>query len=850
MAAKLGIVFFFFLAMVSSARSFGHNMGYSKKESHLKSRKSPRTRGDIFENLFVIYDPSFLSLVWPRIMNGVHVNIDWGCWDDLSVFYNALFEGRAWAYSAVDASGRYQPGMFQGTRLWLGSKELCFRLDNEFVTRRKFSDGNSLVRREKDFNEHEEDWSTFTVKEALTQSTAVPDETPLHRLAYISAQVSLNITKFKIPKSYEITLGLCLPRSCSPDDVASLLNFSIMLNDNLKTNGTTPRAVKIISLRQIEEYYDIRYDAGAVLLIFFTLLLITLAVIATIVDVGLDKCLKNHSGPISLDLHKYNADSSSSDDQSRKYNCEVVKVFVDLKREKILDKETLKINKDLSKNLNSETIKKLAKVTEIPPAITLDIMAPERQIASCKRCGKYKKQRGISKRFDNIPACPRTKYNNCASLTNTEYRQKHNIFLNLLLSFSLKHNWKKIFNTTMANKDIALVHLLRIVSTFWVIFIHVTTIVGYLSENYNDTNGSEGKYYVLRTGTLAFDALFFVSGMFSAHHFFYLSNRYTVRELVSCGGQSGKILQFVCFVTNRAIRLLPPYIYTVFLTAVFARVLRDTASAMLPEGDYYNCDTYWWRNILYITLFYPENEQCMQVSWYLSTDTLLHACGALLCVLMTSPRRRSALMLLTAAILAATAFDVIKAFSDYNKRFHGIFEGYLLFIQRPVARVAPYFIGVLSGWLVHKLDGRTRVPRLVSCCLWLLSAAVLVASVSVSALYGHWSCSWLHLAWPAALLWPALVSSTDYAGQTRRILDSGVVAALSRLTYCAMLLHGPVARWLLLTAGNAFCANTVCLWIYCAGTSLMTVVGALLLSLLVEMPCCCLIRRISDYAYS
>ncbi|CAG5034855.1 unnamed protein product [Parnassius apollo] len=281
-------------------------------------------------------------------------------------------------------------------------------------------------------------------------------------------------------KSYEITLGLCLPRSCSPDDVASLLNFSMMLNDNSKTNGTTPRAVKIISLRQIEEYYDLRYDAGAVILIFITLLLITLSVIATIVDVGLIKCLKSHSRSISLDLQKYNANSTRYD-QSRKYNCEVVKVFVDLKREKIVDKETLKINKTLSKNMNSETVNKLAKVTKIPSAITLDVVTQDRQIASCKRCGKYKKQCGIPKQFGNISACSRTEYDNYASLTNTEYRKIDNIFLNLLLSFSLKHSWKKIFNTEMANKDLALVHLLRIVSTFWVIFIHVTTAVDYLS---------------------------------------------------------------------------------------------------------------------------------------------------------------------------------------------------------------------------------------------------------------------------------------------------------------------------------------------------------------------------------
>lgn len=90
------IAFLIFLVIVSVVHTGHHN---SKKE-HLKSSKSARIRNDIFENLFIVYDPTFLSLVWPKIINGVHVNVDHECWDDLSALYKALVEGRAWAYSS------------------------------------------------------------------------------------------------------------------------------------------------------------------------------------------------------------------------------------------------------------------------------------------------------------------------------------------------------------------------------------------------------------------------------------------------------------------------------------------------------------------------------------------------------------------------------------------------------------------------------------------------------------------------------------------------------------------------------------------------------------------------------
>ncbi|CAH2068145.1 unnamed protein product, partial [Iphiclides podalirius] len=620
---------------------------------------------------------------------------------------------------AVDASGRYQPGFFQGNKLWLGSKDLCFRLDNEYKAKGPQYNADAFIRSEKDFDEPTPEWPVLSKKEP-SQSTQADVDMPQHRLEYVAVQILLNITKFKVPKTYGITLGLCLPRSCAPEDVLSLINFSVMLNDNLKSNGTTPRSVKVTSLRLVEEYYDMRYDPGAVLVFLATMLLATLAMLATIVDVGLINCLKRRSGSLSVNVQKFNeAGSIRYGEECGKLNREVVKVFVDLKKERTVDNETLPSKKEGARMLKVEAMKQ-AKQNETTPTITLGVMTSERKIASCNRCGKYRKQCD-PKVADNLPERPPIQYKTCATLTNTEYRKRDSIYLNLLLSFSLKHNWKRIFNTKMANKDLAVVHLLRIFATFWVIFVHVTVLVDYLSGDNGKNNGTNSRYHVLNMGTLAFDTLFFS-------------------------------------------RLLPPYMYMVFVTAALSRVWRDTAATAFPEKDYDNCDAYWWRNLFYISLFYPRDEQCMQISWYLSTETALHVCGALICVVLTL-RRRVALLALNATLLAAVATDVLKAFTDYHNRFNGVFGAYASLMNRPVARVAPYFMGILAGWLVHVVDGRTRVCRVTSCCLWLASVGALVTSLVTSSLYSHWGSAWLHLCWPAALLWPAIACATDHAGE-------------------------------------------------------------------------------------
>ncbi|XP_068629024.1 nose resistant to fluoxetine protein 6-like [Battus philenor] len=812
--------------------------GHSKKEFHLKNGKN--TRNEVFENLFVVYDPTFLSMVWPKIMNGVHLNVDRECWNDLSVFYKALGEGRAWAYNTMDASGRYQPGIFQGNRLWLGSKELCFRLDNKCVSSGERYNRSRFALKERDFNDHSHEWSNLDVK--YVSHSASIDSTPQHRLAYISMQIVLNITKFKLSKSYKITLGLCLPRSCSPDDAASLVNFSIMLNDHLKSNGTVPRSVTITSTRLVEEHYDIKYDTEIVVLILITLILATLSIVATILDFGLIKCIKSQSGSLNIGTNKY--DSEDIYEKARKRNIDLVRVFVDLKNDNVVNSAASagKVNRERSK-LNMEVMKKVENIKEFTPTIRLDMASKERRVASCKRCGKYRKQSGIPKRWDTPAVCTQINVKPSASVTNTDIRKRDNIFLNLLLSFSLKHNCKGIFNTKMANQDLAVVHLMRIFATFWIIFIHVSTIVDYVSGKIPVV------YPVLTTGTLAFDTLFFVSGIFSAHHFFYLSSRYTVRELVTVGGQFGKVMQFICFVANRAIRSLPPYLYTIFLTAALAKVLRDTVPIALPEADYENCASYWWRNLLYITLFYPREQQCMQISWYLSTETQLHVCGALLCVLVASKRVRCATVLLAVALVTASTFDVIRAFTDYHKHFYGMFEGYQLLLERPAARVVPYLVGSLLGWLVHRLDGGTRVTVSSRCCLWLVSLCALVMSAVTSRMWAHWASAWLHVSWPAALFWPVLTISTDNTVWARGLVSNGALAALTRLCYCITLLHGIIARWLLLNGGS-LCTHASCLWVYVSGTCLLSVLAALLLALMLEMPCCSALRRICDYAYS
>ncbi|XP_063828571.1 uncharacterized protein LOC135077959 [Ostrinia nubilalis] len=513
-------------------------------------RKNFRVRGETLEQLFAVYDPTFLAVVWPKISNGLHLDVSQFCWDDVSVFFKDLAEGRAWAFNVADASGRYQGGATGGATYWLGSRQRCSALDNNFLTRDHSDNSTSddlfegeylmaLLQREKIYSTGGHEWHNLVQSDDMIQRLVTIDNRPPYRLAYSIVTLRLNVTKITMTKSYGVTLGLCLPRSCSPDDIEAIVAFSIVINDNLKSNRTVPRVAKITSLRTVEDYHHIEEDAGAIVLICITAFLLILSIVATIVELNLIRCrmLKPRSSrSVSFNLQKYN-----NADPSKRYLDTIKKKPIDsLWKEHPLGKLN-KIDDDVNMKPG------------VPPTITLDVMSMERAMGSCNRCGKYKRQcNGLPTHSENLSACPRVKYSSVVSLSTAERRSSFT--KRLLMCFSLRYSWRRIFNTNMANKDLSVMHLTRVVATLWVIYVHVAMMVNYVADDAGEVNDRNEMYYVLATGTLAFDTLMFVSGLFSAHHFFYLKSHYSVEELVSFGGGCGHILQFVCFVTNRIIR--------------------------------------------------------------------------------------------------------------------------------------------------------------------------------------------------------------------------------------------------------------------------------------------------------
>lgn len=294
---------------------------------------------------------------------------------------------------------------------------------------------------------------------------------------------------------------MCVPRTCTAKDISNILDFSIMLNDNIKINKIAQRSVKITSIKRIEFYYEIKKDASALVLLFFTVVLILLALFATAVDLKLIR-LRN---PKTMSFNIQNAENTNealvenrnldvyanekcykSIDAIASQNNFCYSEDNQVKRElNVVDVETLTINNiNNSNNINLVTVKKIVKPDANPPSITLDVVAVEDdQANSCRRCGKYRKQCPNPKQLQNLPACPRiNSYNACEGVSlNSMKGDRKSLMKGLLLCFSLNYSLKRIFNTNMTNRDLFAMHILKIIATFWMILIHLTMIMSYIS---------------------------------------------------------------------------------------------------------------------------------------------------------------------------------------------------------------------------------------------------------------------------------------------------------------------------------------------------------------------------------
>ncbi|XP_050357306.1 uncharacterized protein LOC126777978 [Nymphalis io] len=156
------------------------------------------------ESMLRVMDAQILVEQWGDLQKVVKGH----CKEDMQEYIQGLQENMIWALKMEDASGRYTSMFYWGNNYWTGSAELCSILNDQHApSKNPNRSADSQI-----FSEWRQDVSVTGL--------GPPFETAFYN---VRMSVSSNLTDI-VKTRRTLHLGLCLPRSCSREQVGDFVN--------------------------------------------------------------------------------------------------------------------------------------------------------------------------------------------------------------------------------------------------------------------------------------------------------------------------------------------------------------------------------------------------------------------------------------------------------------------------------------------------------------------------------------------------------------------------------------------------------------------------------------------------
>ncbi|XP_071955721.1 nose resistant to fluoxetine protein 6-like [Antedon mediterranea] len=426
------------------------------------------------------------------------------------------------------------------------------------------------------------------------------------------------------------------------------------------------------------------------------------------------------------------------------------------------------------------------------------------------------------------------------------------LFGNILLCFSLLINGSKILKTKQGEQSLGALNGIRVISLCWVMLGHTYAFTLTLFRNSTQIINvlSRFTFQAVGNATFSVDSFFFLSGLLVT----YLTLKYLQKH-------DGK-LNWLMFYVHRYLRLTPVYMMVIFiyttLTPHFAngplyQYVFDPNPPPGVESQATYCQKYWWTNLLYINNLYPSSiaEECLGWGWYLANDMQFYIISPFVIYLLyhyffVGVALWSALLIACFGSLIGMSikYDVTtSAFAQQTDQ--QALGGGKIYVQ-PWTRISTYLVGMAVGYILYKYKDRVRMPRYVAIMGWM--AATGIALAVVYGLYGNFHGNPLNEAatviyttlsrfsWAVALGWVAFACVTGYGGPVNSLLSWSFWIPLSRINYCAYLLHPIIMYVFYYSLPNMIYFTDLLLVYFFIGNIVLSYAAAFILSVSIEAP--------------
>ncbi|XP_004524121.1 nose resistant to fluoxetine protein 6 [Ceratitis capitata] len=416
-----------------------------------------------------------------------------------------------------------------------------------------------------------------------------------------------------------------------------------------------------------------------------------------------------------------------------------------------------------------------------------------------------------------------------------------------LLSFSVIENTKKLFQASKDQMGLNSINGIKAIAMLLILAGHALSFI-YSSPTYNEAFIAEKTKYP--TFAFLYNSLLFVDTFLLLSGFLFC--RILLIELDRRRGRINPLILYV----GRYIRLTPAYMaiigfYMTWLPSIGSGPLWRERISREQE----RCQASWWLNILYVNNYFNTDKFCMFQSWYLSVDTQLFFIAPIFIYLLYKARKCGQ-RLLIAAVVCTSLIPFVVTFLRHldptllvyadeliDLASNNYYIGYYI---KTHMRASAYFIGLLTGFMVHLMQEKgLKLSVTLVRIAWLLSTLAGVGAMfSICRFYispftnveSFLYAGFHKLAWNLSVAWLVMAATTGHAGWLRGFLSSRVFVPISRLTYCAYLSNGIVELYHSSTLRYASYWNYVNLENELISHIVDTFVLAIVLCLLFESP--------------
>ncbi|CAH1160119.1 unnamed protein product [Phaedon cochleariae] len=370
---------------------------------------------------------------------------------------------------------------------------------------------------------------------------------------------------------------------------------------------------------------------------------------------------------------------------------------------------------------------------------------------------------------------------------------------NILVAFSVLRNGKQLFSSPdIADNRLGALNGLKVIQMLWIILGHryifnalsgITNFV-YLQEWKQNLTTS-----ILQSATYAVDTFLVLSGLLLSYFF-----------LKHMDGNKNRQFPVLKMYLYRYLRLAPSLLAMILFYISIFKILGDGPDWVQIAGRFsVACTRTWWATALFFNNYLDQSFSCVEHSWYLAVDTQLFLFSPILLMNLNKRPWKTCLACVVICVCSGIYTYIITIQHNLGALLFEANKEYLVRIYYPTpARMPPWFIGIIFGFLIHSY-GNVKLSMVNKCLAWTFTLLLLCIPIYVqlflnradeySAVNAAFCNSCTRQLWGIGIGIFSYLCTSGNGGIINEFLSLPIFQILVRFSYSMYLTHVPVMAY-------------------------------------------------------